>query len=230
MQRMWAAGSVNGVSINVKQFERNAMSDHCCGKVGQAPVDHKTRQILWIVLIANAAMFLIETVGGHATGSLALQADALDFAADAATYGITLWAIGHSAAVRIRAALIKSAAMLAMGVFILGMAAVRLLSPETPVATPMGLIGALALAVNLGAVILLLRFRNSDANLRSVWLCSRNDAVGNVMVVAAAGVTAATASPWPDFAVGVIMSLLFVSGSWAVYRQARRESAAFAVG
>ncbi|MDX2275043.1 MAG: cation transporter [Hyphomonadaceae bacterium] len=191
-------------------------------------MNQKTKQVLWIVLIANAAMFVVETVGGHAARSLALQADALDFAGDAATYGVTLWAVGRSQTMRTRAALIKSAAMLGMGLLILGIAVGKLLSPETPVAEPMGVIGALALAVNVGAVIMLLGFREADANLRSAWLCSRNDAVGNVLVILAAAATAATASPWPDFAVGVIMSLLFVSGSWAVYRQARHESAAFA--
>lgn len=210
------------------------MSDSCgscCGKVGPAPVDRQTQQILWVVLIANAAMFVVETVGGHATGSLALQADALDFAADAATYGVTLWAVGQSALARTRAALIKSAAMFAMGGVIMVMAVAKLMSPVAPAAEPMGIIGALALAVNLGAVIMLLRFRDGDANLRSAWICSRNDAVGNVLVILAAVATAATASPWPDFAVGVIMSLLFVSGSWAVLKQARRESSsALAVG
>ena len=205
------------------------MSDKCgdgCGEVGPAPVDQRARRILWIVLIANAAMFAVETIGGHAIGSLALQADALDFGADAATYGVTLWAIGRSQQVRTRAALTKSAAMLAMGVLILAMAVGKLMAPAPPEAAPMGLIGALALAVNLGAVILLLPMRHGDANLRSVWLCSRNDAFGNILVILAAGATAATRSPWPDFSVGVIMCLLFVSGSWAVYRQARRESAA----
>jgi cation diffusion facilitator family transporter len=178
------------------------------------------------LLIANAAMFVIETVGGHAAGSLALQADALDFGADAATYAITLWAVGRSLRVRTRAALIKSAAMLAMGLFVMGMAVAKFVAATPPEPTPMGLIGALALAVNLGAVLLLLRFRHGDANLRSVWLCSRNDAFGNGLVIAAAAITAATHSPWPDLAVGVIMSLLFLSGSWSVYRQARRESVA----
>lgn len=209
------------------------MSDKCgdgCGKVGPAPVDQRARRILWVVLIANAAMFGVETIAGHAIGSLALQADALDFGADAATYGVTLWAIGRSQKVRTGAALTKSAAMLAMGVLILGMAIGKLLEPAAPEAAPMGLIGALALAVNLGAVILLLPMRNGDANLRSVWLCSRNDAFGNILVILAAGATAATRSPWPDFSVGVIMCLLFVSGSWAVYSQARRESAAAIVG
>lgn len=205
------------------------MSDQCgngCGGVGAAPVDQRARRILWVVLIANAAMFCVEMIGGHAVGSLALQADALDFAADAATYGVTLWAIGRSAQVRARAALMKSAAMLAMGAIILAMAVAKLMSPAPPEAAPMGLIGTLALAVNLGAVILLLPFRSGDANLRSVWLCSRNDALGNALVIAAAAATAATHTPWPDFAVGIVMCLLFLSGSWSVYRQARRESAA----
>lgn len=201
------------------------MAESCCGKVRSTTIDRQTKNILWIVLIANAAMFGVETIGGHAIGSLALQADALDFAADAATYGVTLWAVGKAAAARTRAAMLKSAAMLAMGLIIITMAVAKFISPQTPAAEPMGLIGALALAVNLGAVILLLRFRNGDANLRSVWLCSRNDAFGNLLVIIAAAATAATASPWPDLAVGVIMSLLFVSGSWSVYTQARAESA-----
>ncbi|MBL8552228.1 MAG: cation transporter [Hyphomonadaceae bacterium] len=183
------------------------------------------RRILWIVLIANAAMFAIESWIGHAAGSLSLQADALDFGADAATYGITLMAVGKSLATRTRAALFKSAAMLVMGVVILAMAAAKAFSHVPPEAVPMGVVGVMALAVNLGAVVLLLRFREGDANLRSVWLCSRNDAFGNLLVIGAAAVTAATRSPWPDLAVGTIMCLLFVSGSAAIYRQARRESA-----
>ena len=122
----------------------------CCGRVGAAPVDAQARRVLWIVLIANAAMFAIETIGGHAVGSLALHADALDFAADAATYGVTLWAVGRSPFVRARAALIKSAAMHVMGLVILGLAIAKLLAPIPPEPTPMGVIGALALAVNLG--------------------------------------------------------------------------------
>ncbi len=207
------------------------MSECCdegCGKVREAPADPMVRRILWIVLVANAAMFALETIVGHAAGSVSLQADALDFGADSATYAITLFAVGRSLATRARAALIKSAAMLLMGVVILGLAAARALAQTPPEAVPMGAVGFLALAVNLGAVLLLLRFRNSDANLRSVWLCSRNDAFGNVLVIAAAGVTAATQSLWPDLIVGVIMCLLFLSGSWSVYRQARRESAALA--
>ncbi len=206
----------------------NECCESGCGKVGPAPVDAQARRILWAVLVANAAMFAVEMIGGHAVGSLALQADALDFAADAATYGVTLWAVGKSQAVRTRAAFIKSAAMLGMGLFILVMATLKLMAPVAPLAEPMGFIGALALAVNLGAVVLLLRFRNSDANLRSVWLCSRNDAFGNVLVIAAAAVTAATLSPWPDFAVGLVMCALFLSGAWSIFRQARLETAAAA--
>lgn len=203
------------------------MSECCdegCGKVRAAPVDPAVRRILWIVLIANAAMFGIETFVGHAAGSVSLQADALDFGADAATYGITLLAVGRSLAVRTRAALIKSAAMLVMGLVILAMAVAKLLTQAPPEAVPMGVVGAMALAVNLGAVLLLLRFRNGDANLRSVWLCSRNDAFGNVLVIGAAGLTAATQSLWPDLAVGIVMCVLFLSGSWSIFRQARRES------
>ncbi|MBY0563704.1 MAG: cation transporter [Hyphomonadaceae bacterium] len=186
----------------------------------------QARRLLWIVLIANAAMFGVEMIGGHAVGSLALQADALDFGADAATYAITLWAIGKSDIVRVRAALLKSASMLLVGLAILAGAAVKIASGAAPEAPPMGLIGALALAVNLGAVMLLLGFREGDANLRSAWLCSRNDAVGNLLVIIAAIATAWTHSFWPDLIVGIVMCLLFLSGSWVVYSQARRESSA----
>ncbi len=189
-------------------------------------MDRQAQHILFIVLMANAIMFAVEIIGGHAIGSISLQADALDFGADAATYAITLWAIGKSDAIRTRAALIKSAAMLVLGIAILIGAGLRLAAGGAPDAPPMGVIGALALAVNLGAVILLLRFREGDANLRSAWLCSRNDAFGNVLVILAAGATAATNSLWPDLAVGVVMCLLFLSGSWSVYRQARQESGA----
>jgi len=204
------------------------MSESCCGKTGPSPVDHQTRRILLLVMIANAVMFGVETIGGHAVGSLALQADALDFGADAATYAITLWAIGKSDAVRTRAALVKSASMLFVGLAILAGAAFKIASGAPPEAPPMGVIGALALAVNLGAVILLLGFRHGDANLRSAWLCSRNDAVGNLLVIFAAIATAWTQSLWPDLVVGIVMCLLFLSGSWAVYTQARRESVAAA--
>lgn len=195
-----------------------------CGQVRAAQMNAQARRLLWIVLIANAAMFGVETIGGHAVGSLALQADALDFGADAATYAITLWAIGKTDAVRTRAALLKSASMLLVGLAILTGAAFKIASGAPPEAPPMGLIGALALAVNLGAVILLLGFRHGDANLRSAWLCSRNDAVGNLLVIFAAAMTAWTHSFLPDLVVGMVMCLLFLSGSWAVYRQARRES------
>ncbi len=195
-----------------------------CGEVRAAPMNAQARRLLWIVLAANAAMFGVEVIGGHAVGSLALQADALDFGADAATYAITLWAIGKSDTLRIRAALLKSASMLLVGLAILAGAALKIASGAAPDAPPMGLIGALALAVNLGAVILLLGFRQGDANLSSAWLCSRNDAVGNLLVIFAAILTAWTHSLWPDLVVGIVMCLLFLSGSWAVYRQARRES------
>jgi cation diffusion facilitator family transporter len=201
------------------------MSEACCGKAGAAPVDPMVRRILWIVLIANAAMFGVETFVGHAAGSVSLQADALDFGADAATYGITLLAIGRSLAARTRAALIKSAAMLLMGLVILAMAVAKVLTQAPPEAVPMGVVGAMALAVNLGAVLLLLRFRNGDANLRSVWLCSRNDALGNVLVIGAAGLTVATQSHWPDLAVGIVMCALFLTRSLSVFKQARQEAA-----
>lgn len=181
------------------------------------------RRAVWIVLALNAGMFGLEVVQGQLAGSMALQADALDFAGDSATYGLSLFALGQGAAFRSKAALVKGVSLGLMGVYVLAASLWRTFVEGAPDALTMGWVGALALATNVTAALLLLRFRDGDANVRSVWLCSRNDAIGNVAVLCAAGVVAFTGAKWADLAVAGIMAGLFLSTAWQITRQARGE-------
>ena len=181
------------------------------------------RRILWIALVANAAMFFIEISAGYRSGSLSLLADAIDFAGDAANYGVSLAVLSAALSWRARAAFLKAVCMLGFGLFVLGRAAWGLLYGTTPDPSTMGVVGLLALAVNLAVAWMLYAYREGDANMRSVWLCSRNDAWGNLAVMAAALGVVGTGSAWPDLAVAAVMAALALSGGWAVAQQARAE-------
>jgi Co/Zn/Cd efflux system component len=183
------------------------------------------RRVLWLVIGINGGMFLTETAAGWLAGSVALQADALDFLGDSLTYAISLLVIGRAARWRARAALLKSLSLAAMGLWVLGFTAWRVLVLGVPEAAVMGAIGALALAANVGSALLLYRFRDGDANVRSVWLCSRNDAIGNLAVVGAAGLVALTGSGWPDVAVAGAMACLFLASASQILCQALAELA-----
>jgi Co/Zn/Cd efflux system component len=181
------------------------------------------RAVLWIALLLNAAMFIVEMVASLLSGSVSLQADALDFFGDAANYGITLFVLGMSLQARSYAALFKGLTMGLFGVWVLANALHRLLTDAVPDAAVMGVIGLLALVVNVCVAVMLFRFRNGDANARSIWLCSRNDAIGNIAVIAAASGVLATSSGWPDIAVAAIIASLSLSAAWQICRQAREE-------
>jgi len=196
----------------------------CCGgeaKFEGLSSDYKRR--LWAVIIINAAMFFIETGGGSFAGSKALQADALDFLGDALTYVITLAAIGTSAATRAKAALVNGLSLFLMGLWVFASTAYHVLILGIPQAEIMGAVGFLALAANITSVLLLLKYKDGDANVRSVWLCSRNDAIGNVAVMAAAGAVWLTASKWPDLIVAGLMAGLFLSSAFQILRQSLAE-------
>ncbi|MCL6609674.1 MAG: cation transporter [Geminicoccaceae bacterium] len=185
--------------------------------------DPRYRAALVTVVAINAAMFLVEMFAGHLAGSRALQADALDFLGDTATYATTLWAVGRSARTRATVALVKGASLSLMGLWVLGSTLWSVFVLGTPRAELMGGVGLLALAANLASVLLLLRWREGDANVRSVWLCSRNDAIGNLAVIAAAGAVALTGSAWPDLLVAGAMAALFLHSSTRILLQARGE-------
>lgn len=202
----------------------------CCGhdaKFDGVSNDYKRR--LWIVIALNATMFIVEMTAGHYARSQALQADALDFLGDALTYGISLAVIGASVRARTTAALAKSMSLLLMGLWVLGSTIYRVFYIGVPEAEIMGIVGLFALLTNLASVLLLVRYKDGDANVRSVWLCSRNDAIGNVAVMFAALGVWGTATGWPDLIVAAIMASLFLSSAFQIVRQAlaeRREEAA----
>jgi Co/Zn/Cd efflux system component len=201
------------------------MGADCCGadEVRFDGLSPDYRRRLWLVIMINATMFLVEILAGALAGSRALQADALDFLGDTLTYGITLAVIGAAPATRAWAAFGKGVSLTAMGLWIFGATAYQVLVLGLPRAEVMGAIGFLALAANLTSVLILLRYRDGDANVRSVWVCSRNDAIGNVAVMLAALGVWITATRWPDLIVAAIMAGLFIASSVQILRRAIGE-------
>ena len=196
---------------------------HCAAPAASA--DPRYRRVLWVALAVNATMFAIEMGAGVRAGSASLLADAIDFLGDAANYGISLWVLGMALAWRSRAAMLKAASMLVFGAAVLGRVAWGVWQGVPPEPVTMGAVGVLALAANLGVAVLLYAWREGDANMRGVWLCTRNDALGNVAVMLAAVGVFGTGSRWPDLAVAAVMAGLAISGGWSVWRQARHELA-----
>jgi Co/Zn/Cd efflux system component len=186
-------------------------------------MDPRYKRVLWTVIAINAAMFLTEMLAGHVAGSNALQADALDFLGDTVTYGLSLAVIGASLRARSAAALLKGASLSLMGLWVLGSTAYHVLILGVPRADVMGVIAFFALAANLASVLLLLRYKDGDANVRSVWVCSRNDMIGNVAVMIAALGVWGTAAAWPDLMVAALMAAVFLTSSMQILRQAWSE-------
>ncbi|MES3001430.1 MAG: cation transporter [Pseudomonadota bacterium] len=183
------------------------------------------RRVLWIALVLNAAMFIIEIASGVKAGSVSLLADAIDFFGDAANYGLTIAVLSMGVLWRSRAALVKAASMGLFGVAVLAKVAWSVIHGVPPEALTMGVVGVLALLTNLGVAGLLYAWREGDANMRSVWLCTRNDAIGNVAVMGAALGVFGTGSAWPDLLVASGMAALALWSAWAVLHQARGEMA-----
>ena len=203
------------------------MSAHCCHteqetEVGKPHQGHY-RKILWIALIVNLGMFAVEIVSGVKADSVSLLADSLDFLGDAANYGISLWVLGMGLAIRAKASLLKAMSMAAFGIWVLASSFWHLAIGVLPNAQTMGLIGILALAANLSVAGLLYAYREGDSNMRSVWLCTRNDALGNVAVILAALGVLGTKSSWPDLVVASIMASLTLHSAWTVIKHARSE-------
>ncbi len=200
------------------------MGGHCCDpEGGQHRYDRRYRRVLWIVLGVNAGMFMVEIVAGLIAGSASLQADALDFLADTANYGISLLVAGQGIAHRARAALAKGSTMGLFGLWVLISALLHLIRGTVPVAETMGAVGLAALTANGAAFALLWVYRGGDSNMRSVWLCSRNDVLGNLAVLLAALGVFRTGAGWPDISVAVIMGSLALQGASVVIRHALTE-------
>ncbi|MBC7648428.1 MAG: cation transporter [Vitreoscilla sp.] len=201
------------------------MSAHCDhhhadDKSASSP---RYRKILWLALIINLAMFFVEIGAGFKSGSTSLMADAIDFFGDAANYGVSIAVLSAGLALRSRAALLKGACMIGFGLFVLARAVWMYTQGGTPEALTMGSIGLLALVANVAVAAMLYAYREGDANMRSVWLCSRNDAIGNIAVMLAALGVAGTSSAWPDLLVASGMAVLALVGGWSVVKQALIE-------
>ena len=198
------------------------MSGCCEDKVFDGISPGYKRALLAVIAI-NATMFVVEMWAGVASGSQALKADALDFAGDTATYTLSLLVIGASIRTRAITSLIKSASLAAIALAILITTLLRFMEGGAPEAQTMSLIALLALAANVASVFILLKWRDGDSNVRSVWLCSRNDAIGNVAVILAGILVAATASPLPDLIVALLLAGIFLRSSFAITVQAISE-------
>lgn len=199
------------------------MSATCCGPKHNPHDSPAWRRALWIALGVNAVMFALEIGAGFAADSRSLQADALDFLGDAANYAISLGVVGLGLAWRARSALVKGATIVAFGLYVLFSAIWAAFGDASPKPEVMGAVGLLALLTNAGVALMLFRFRNGDSNMRSVWICSRNDAIGNVAVMAAALGVLGTGSAWPDLIVAGVMAALALGGGAQILRQARDE-------
>ena len=200
------------------------MSGQCCESQPKFDgVSTGFKRALLLVVAINGVMFVVEMVAGRISESQALQADALDFFADTITYGLSLFVIGMSIKVRSSVALVKGLSLAAMGLWVLGSTVYQLFIPSLPQAEVMGMIGFLALLANMASVLLLVKYRDGDANVRSVWLCSRNDAIGNVAVILAGSGVWVTQSAWPDLIVASLMAGLFFWSAIQIIRLAYAE-------
>lgn len=197
---------------------------HACHDHGHVDASsHGYRAILWIALGLNGAMFVIELAAGLDEGSVALQADAIDFLADSMTFALTLFVLGRALVWRASAGIAKAVMMSVFGLWVIATAVRQALGGGMPSPEVMGVVGFMALGVNVACAALLFRHRNGDSNRRSVWLCSRNDAIGNVLVVLAGVGVFASGTAWPDIGVGLVMAVLELSSAYLIFRQAFGE-------
>ena len=197
--------------------------DCCDATSGEHGWDCRYRRILWVILLINAAMFIVEITSGLYAGSQSLLADALDFFGDAANYAISIYVLNKSITTRARASLIKGYTLGVFGLWIVGSTLYKALVTGMPQAEIMGVIGFMALIANVTCALLLYKYREGDSNRESVWVCSRNDAIGNIAVMLAAGGVFFTGTKWPDLLVAGIIATLALSGAWRIVKSARQE-------
>jgi Co/Zn/Cd efflux system component len=209
-----------------RPLRKQSMSAACCQHTHN-PDPHRGgveyKRVLWIVLAINAGMFVVEIAAGVAAGSASLQADALDFLGDAGNYVISLAVVGMALRYRAMAALAKGITMGAFGLWVIGTVVWHAIAGTVPEPITMTVVGILALIANAACALLLYAYRDGDANMQSVWICSRNDVLGNLAVLLAALGVFGTGTGWPDLLVAAIMATLALQGAWIVVRQARGE-------
>ena len=194
-------------------------------RAAPASVDPRWKRALWIAFVINAGMFAVEIAAGVAAGSSALQADALDFLGDAVNYAIAIWVAGLALVWRARAAFLKGTGLAVLGLWVAGSTAWRFATGSVPEADVMGWVGFAALLANGFVAAMLYRFRDGDSNMRSVWICSRNDAIGNLAVLGAAAGVFGTGAGWPDAIVAAVMAGLGIVGGIEIVRHALSDLA-----
>lgn len=197
--------------------------DHCHDHADAASQNPAFRRALWVALVVNALMFVVDVVASQRSGSVSLLADAIDFAGDAVSYGMSLAVLAMALVWQSRVALIKGLSMGAYGVFVLASVVWSAMEGRPPEHLTMGVVGFMALLANVSVALLLYAFRDGNANMRSVWLCTRNDALGNLAVMLAALGVLGTGTAWPDLVVALVMAALSITASRSVVRQALAE-------
>lgn len=198
------------------------MPNNCCDS-NEHNWDCKYRIILWVVLVINLGMFILEIFSGLISGSQSLLADSLDFFADAANYGISLYVLSKSITLRAKASLIKGYTMGVFGVFVAVSTVYKVFFAVTPKAEIIGAVGFLALAANVFSAFLLYKYRKGDSNRASVWICSRNDAIANIAVIFAGLGVWITNTKWPDLAVAFIIASISLSGAYHIIKKTKKE-------
>ena len=208
------------------------MADNCGCEITQKfdGSSKEYKRILVIIIAINLVMFFVEVIGGISSRSVALLADSLDFLGDATTYTISLLVIGLSLATRAKAGMFKGISLLVIATWVLGTTAYRIMYIEVPEPMTMGAVGIVAFGANVLSALLLLRYKDGDSNVRSVWLCSRNDAIGNLAVVIAASGIAASDTAWPDLIVAFVLAGLFLNSAVQIIRLSRAELKLSAIG
>ncbi|MBX7147330.1 MAG: cation transporter [Alphaproteobacteria bacterium] len=201
----------------------NITKQHSCCLPETNPTDHKYRLVLWIVLILNFTMFGIEFVYGLHANSASLLSDSLDFLGDGINYTITLLVISHSLYIRAKASIVKAIMMLAFAFFVFSRMVMQMIMQSIPQVDTMGILGIFAFVINMVALFLLYHYRHGDSNKQAAWLCSRNDALGNLAVLLAAVGVFFTKTNWPDLIVALIMIILAVKTSWYILKLAYHE-------
>lgn len=196
--------------------------DHC-NESEQSDVSRAYRKVLWICLIANAVMFVAQMIASYAAHSVSLLANSADFFSDAANYGISLYVLNLSLRQKAKASLFKGVSLGFVGLWVAFETLHHALQPELPEPLMMAVISVVALAVNVSCAVLLYKYRGGDSNRESVWICSRNDAIGNIAVMIAAAGVFASNTIWPDIIVAAILGWLAVTGAWRIISSARKE-------
>jgi len=202
------------------------MSIHCCGNESEEKnreISKQYKSVLWIALVLNFSMFILENIHGLLSHSLSLRADAIDFLGDSANYFMTLFVLSSKIQTRAKVSLLKALFMLSFGVWVLVEAFFSFYGEVIPTSLTMTWVGTLALVINGIVATLLYRFRDGDSNMQSVWLCSRNDAIGNLAVIIASAGVYYFSSKWPDLIVAILMSALSVNASLHVFRVVKNE-------